>query len=1296
MRNSTNNSQFVSGSLVNFTQRYIKHLYLPGAFILLLVFIALLQFPFTKIFIVQASSSPKTESASLSENISVHAPLGGNSAISFANGHDLISIYSGNKQLQQAVTQGQAKPLALASADFDEDGVPDLVCGYASSGGNMISLHRGNSNALYTNSPTAKQQRVSGSLPEAPFLSAAQLFALPEAAEFIGTGDFDADGHWDLVTATRNSNKLFFLLGDGHGEFQHNRQIPLSGTITALLSGDINRRDGLDDLVVGVNNTNGAQALVFEGPRGVLAAAPEILELSDPATSFAIGRLYNNYTIDLAIATGHELLIMQGRDRHLSLSTQKQALTQTPQISKRSFQSSLRAIAIGDFSGNQSQEIALLLSEGSLQVISGQDIQETNKTSISNIAQWNSKTIQHGLNTETNQLISARLSSLPQDNLLLVNNTVHQVQIVTNNVDSAYTAATALPEPVSSYFDVEGETAALLPMRLNEDALSDLVVLKSGVNPLAIVTTQVQSSFIVINTNDQGAGSFRQAILDANANPGADLIRFQIPGSSIPTISPLSPLPDFTEAITIDGTTQSAGKVELNGAQVQLPDPLPDGRLVIALRLKGGNSVIRGLVINRFSYSKTVGESTSSGCGCIYLAEHGNNIIEGNFLGVDSSGTKWFDTSRSIFTFSGSGNNLIGGTTVAARNVIFGEIQLFYDGNNKVQGNLIGTNANGTAHLRNDKISVDSTEFITIGITIHSPNNLIGGTTAGAQNTISIQNSVGILLSDSLSGPGTPAAPHKTIGNLVQGNLMGTDISGTLPLGLRAGISSQGAAFSIIGGTTSGARNIVSSCLRIGIDIISANDTAGGTLIQGNYVGTDKTGIVALGNATGGIPANEDTPYRPSSAGVRINVGSAVFAITPTNEDIIIGGAIPEARNVISGNKTHGVVLWGAVTSDSARKGIQVQNNYIGTDASGTKPLGNGTDGIFVGANALNIAIKNNLIAFNERAGINIPDPDGLLPGTRISLSANAIYSNQALGIDIGNSGVTDNDSLDADFGANNLQNFPVLSSAAASNTNITINGTINSTASTTLTLQFFVGTNHKGPQLTDSAPGFLGEKQVTTDSNGNASFIFTFVTTDDKTDSWVNATATDATGNTSEFSDCLKVTKSNCTFSLAVANQSFKSSGGTGSVNVNTGNDCFWAATSKANWITVISNENSKGAGTVSYSVAAYTGTEPRVGILTIAEQDFTITQTGTGPVITSVTIQGKHLIVRGENFDSGAVILLDGERQKTIRDETDLTFLKGKKVALKIPSGQRVKIQVRNSNEVVSPIIDFIRPNG
>lgn len=192
------------------------------------------------------------------------------------------------------------------------------------------------------------------------------------------------------------------------------------------------------------------------------------------------------------------------------------------------------------------------------------------------------------------------------------------------------------------------------------------------------------------------------------------------------------------------------------------------------------------------------------------------------------------------------------------------------------------------------------------------------------------------------------------------------------------------------------------------------------------------------------------------------------------------------------------------------------------------------------------------------------------------------------------------------------------------------------------------------------------------------------------------SATATDVAGNTSEFADCVQIEKSNCNFLLSLASQSFKANGGTGSVNITAGSDCNWAAISNADWITIASGNTGKGNGAVSYSVAAYAGHAARTGTLTIAEQTLTVVQAGTDPVITSISIAGKHLLVTGENFDSSAVILLNGERQKTIHDDADPTTLRGKKVAKKIAPGQMVNVQVRNANNAVSPVFNFTRPGS
>src|SRR5438128_8147672 len=216
------------------------------------------------------TKSPKTqladnqpgELARLSTTISVHAAGRGNPSISLSDGHDLLTSYIGPNELRQALEQNLAEPLSLATADFDEDGVPDLVSGYSYNGQGIVTLLRGNVDAIYPNAPEAQQRRANGTFTDAPFLSPAQAFGAPVAADFIGTGDFDGDSHWDVVVGSRTHSSLYVLSGDGHRGFALTREIPLPGVITAMTTGEINRRDGLDDVVVGVTGPNGSSVLV--------------------------------------------------------------------------------------------------------------------------------------------------------------------------------------------------------------------------------------------------------------------------------------------------------------------------------------------------------------------------------------------------------------------------------------------------------------------------------------------------------------------------------------------------------------------------------------------------------------------------------------------------------------------------------------------------------------------------------------------------------------------------------------------------------------------------------------------------------------------------------------------------------------------------------------------------------------------------------------------------------------------------------------------------------------------------
>ena len=191
--------------------------------------------------------------------------------------------------------------------------------------------------------------------------------------------------------------------------------------------------------------------------------------------------------------------------------------------------------------------------------------------------------------------------------------------------------------------------------------------------------TATRQSFVVTNANNHGTGSLRQAILDANATVGPDNIVFNIPGAGVHTINLLLALPEIKDPAVIDATTQPgyAGTplIELNGAGV--------GNNQAGFRITAGNSTIRGFVLNRFT----------NGLSAILISTNGSNVIQANYIGLNSAGTLRSGNSVGII-ISNSSNNLIGGTTPATRNVISGSS---FDGismtgsNNQIMGNFIGT-----------------------------------------------------------------------------------------------------------------------------------------------------------------------------------------------------------------------------------------------------------------------------------------------------------------------------------------------------------------------------------------------------------------------------------------------------------------------------------------------------------------------------------------------------------------------------------------------------------------------------
>ena len=277
---------------------------------------------------------------------------------------------------------------------------------------------------------------------------------------------------------------------------------------------------------------------------------------------------------------------------------------------------------------------------------------------------------------------------------------------------------------------------------------------------------------------------------------------------------------------------------------------------------------------------------------------------------------------------------------------------------------------------------------------------------------------------------------------------------------------------------------LINNFLGDGIEINGGDNNQ----ILGNFIGVDFEGDDALGNG---------------GKGIRIDSGNSN----------IIGGSASGDGNVISGNASDGITLRN--NSDSN----VIKGNLIGTDVTGTADLGNGLSGVFIGSSSQNNIIggglpgEGNVIAYNNDDGILIAG--GGISGNTIS--GNSIHSNSEIGIDLGDEDVTQNDGGDGDSGENALQNFPVLTDVTWSSTDVTIDGTLNSAASTTYRVEFFANTTVDTSGYGEGQT-YLGFVDVTTDGSGNASFSRNLTVAVPAGASYT-ATATDPAGNTSEFS---------------------------------------------------------------------------------------------------------------------------------------------------------------------------------
>jgi hypothetical protein len=506
------------------------------------------------------------------------------------------------------------------------------------------------------------------------------------------------------------------------------------------------------------------------------------------------------------------------------------------------------------------------------------------------------------------------------------------------------------------------------------------------------------------------------------------------------------------------------------------------------------------------------------------------NAVAGNYIGTNAAGTAALGNGGDgIFLGASASGNVIGGNTPGTRNVISGNA---HDGiiirdvgtaGNGIGANYIGTNAAGTAALGN---LLDGVEVMN-----GASKNVIAGDKPGTRNIISGNGRDGVDLHDS----GTSL-------NVVAGDFIGTDVTGEHALGngLDGVDVSLSASSNLVGGKDRKDRNVISGNKIFGVAIFTF---ASHNLVEGNLIGTDQTGTIALGNGEFGVDISDSASHNviggttaatrnlisgngadglditgTHSTGNRVEGNYIGTDVTGTHvlgnafdgvkiadgaSGNTIGGTRAGAGNLISGNGADGVSL-----NETGTKGNVIQGNRIGTDVTGTTGLGNGGDGVNIQLGGGNLiggttAGAANVIAFNARNGVEV------IASPNNGIRQNSIFANGGLGIALEN-------------GANHNASAPVLTSAVSSSTGTTIQGSLTAAPSTTYTLEFFSNTTC-APDGSGQGAVYLGSLTVTTDASGQATFTAT-VATVVPTGDFITATATDPTENTSEFSLCQTV----------------------------------------------------------------------------------------------------------------------------------------------------------------------------
>lgn len=934
--------------------------------------------------------------------VTVKAEKRGFPFVNFENGKEFFSTNS-------IVNGSQAK--VLASADFDSDGIADLVT-VDSTG--RLNLYRGNAEYRSADNKLSKQENRT-----APFYPEAKSFSLNISPYYLETGDFNADGKKDILAAAKNDNNFKLLSGDGKGSFTEPLSIPLDGQITSLAIGEIGKQDGQTDAAAVVTNSKGSFLFVFEHPESAFKHKPEIFKLDSPAVSVAIGNLDDDFYADIAVASGNQLTIIHGRGQAYPWDLNKRFGIERPKafVAKRQMPFAIAGVEIGDFNDSPGDDLAILANSGSISIL-----EPTRSGKVSNLslkaevgrqakgvsfAPTGTDANKYGV-LDDSQIISAEAAK--ESDLPLIDSTLSPKErqgFLTKRAEeetkkleklsreeltkrtaeakakgeenrrrskeafiktiSGRPSTLANWKLVNLISDARLKNAAysetsqkLIKARVSDSGKDDLVLLDS-------ISKQIQ---IVAETKTQNQLPETKLVsLDAESNP-ISVLKMRLNADSLDDLVVLregSPQPSFlmtapAATITVNTTSDGASDCQTPGANCTLR-----GAIQLANASPGADQInfnIPGSAPHKIQPLSELPVITQPlnifGASQPGFTQNPRIQIDGSLIGQPADGLKirasscfvtYLSITGFLSAFDPDTGNRIGGNGISLETPVGFARTRF----NSLFHNSLGVAPDGVTDGGNQAtgLLLFDSDFNLIENNVMSGNDGAGiSVTNGNNNTIRA-NKIGV------NAAGTEKLPN-ALGVFLTGNnnVIGSD--------------SASSGNTISGNGRQRQPPYEDTCSGIGVYVppLVSLDTGAlltnGNNIFGNKIGTNSAGTAPLGNCSQGITTHP---------------------LTTTT----IGSITEAGRNIVSDNG-YDAIHCGVYDYHNLPEGgfCSIAGNNIGTDITGTVAMANDSRNVLSGL----VAPSGVVSIYNNPTLSNVGAPGGTTPGGACTGFCNLISGN--------------------------------------------------------------------------------------------------------------------------------------------------------------------------------------------------------------------------------------------------------------------------------------------------------------